>query len=63
MKDITIRNAIETDSNSIHELLMQLAAFEKILDSVDATKESTNNALFGNEPSANAMLQLLRKKL
>lgn len=63
MKDITIRNAIETDSNSIHELLMELAAFEKILDSVDATSESTNNALFGNEPSANAIVAIVEEKI
>jgi glucose-6-phosphate isomerase len=63
VKDITIRNAIETDSNSIHELLMELAAFEKILDSVDATKESTNNALFGNEPSANAIVAIVEEKI
>ena len=63
MKDITIRNAIETDSNSIHELLMELAAFEKILDSVDATTESTNNALFGDEPSANAIVGIVEKKI
>ena len=63
MKDITIRNAIETDSNSIHELLMELAAFEKILDSVDATTESTNNALFGDEPSANAIVGIVEEKI
>ena len=42
---------------------MELAAFEKILDSVDATTESTNNALFGNEPSANAIVAIVEEKI
>ena len=63
MKNITIRNAIESDSHSIHELLIELAKFEKILDSVDSSIESTHDALFGNKPSANAIVAIVEEKI
>ena len=42
---------------------MELAEFEKILDSVDSTIESTHSALFGNKPSANAIVAIVEEKI
>ena len=56
MSDLTIREAIETDSDQIHQLLMDLAEFEKITHTVEATKDLTRSALFGNSPSAEALV-------
>ena len=56
MSDLTIREAIKTDSDQIHQLLMDLAEFEKITHTVEATKDSTRSALFGNSPSAEALV-------
>ena len=56
MSDLTIREAIESDSDKIHQLLMDLAVFEKIEHTVEATNESTHSALFGESPSAEAIV-------
>ena len=42
---------------------MELAEFEKILDSVYSTTESTRDALFGNKPSANAIVAIIEEKI
>ncbi len=56
VNNLKIRQAIESDSDKIHQLLMDLAAFEKIEHSVEATNESTHSALFGESPTAEAIV-------
>lgn len=56
MSHLNIREAVAEDIPSIHHLLMELAEFERILDSVESTLESTRNALFGDNPSAKAIV-------
>ena len=56
MRNLTIRKASESDSDQIHQLLMDLAEFEKITHTVEATKESTRSALFGANPSAESLV-------
>lgn len=56
MKSATIRKAEPTDVVAIHELLMELAEFEKITHIVEATPTSTRIALFGDKPSAEALV-------
>ena len=56
MSHLNIREAVAEDIPSIHHLLMELAEFERILDSVESTLESTWNALFGDNPSAKAIV-------
>ena len=52
----TIRPAAPTDCRAIHELLMELAEFEKITHLVESTPTSTRLALFGDQPSAEALV-------
>ena len=54
VSNLTIREAVESDNDQIHQLIMDLAEFEKIKDTVEADKDSTYAALFGNDPSASA---------
>jgi GNAT superfamily N-acetyltransferase len=56
MKTATIRKAEPTDAIAIHELLMDLAEFEKITHIVEATPTSTRIALFGEKPCAEALV-------
>ena len=56
MSNLTIREAEESDNDQIHQLIMDLAEFEKIKDTVEADKDSTHAALFGNDPSAEAIV-------
>ena len=56
MSEFTIRAAEPTDAIAIHELLMELAEFEKITDWVEATPTSTRLALFGDKPAAEALV-------
>ena len=56
MSHLNIREAVAEDIPSIHHLLMELAEFERILNSVESTLESTRNALFGDNPSAKAIV-------
>ena len=58
MSNLTIREAIETDTDQIHHLLMDLAEFEKITHTVEATNESTRSALFGNRPVAESLVAI-----
>ncbi len=55
-QNFVIRQAEPTDALAIHELLMELAEFEKIADQVEATPTSTRLALFGDAPSAEALV-------
>ncbi|MDP6858892.1 MAG: hypothetical protein QF426_03635, partial [Verrucomicrobiales bacterium] len=63
MTNLTIRQAIESDSDKIHQLLMDLATFEKIEHTVEATKEATHAALFGDSPSAEAIVAELDNQI
>lgn len=56
MSDFTIRPAQVTDALAIHELLMELAEYEKIAHLVEATPASTRLALFGDAPAAQALV-------
>ena len=51
-----IRPATPDDVPAIHGLLMELAEFEKITHWVEATEESTREALFGEKPAAEALV-------
>ncbi|MDC0201264.1 GNAT family N-acetyltransferase [Verrucomicrobia bacterium] len=63
VSNLTIRKAIKSDSDKIHQLLMDLAAFEKIEHTVEATNESTQLALFGESPSAEAIVAELDNQI
>ena len=56
MSAFSIRPAEPTDCRAIHELLMELAEFEKITHLVEATPSSTRLALFGDQPTAEALV-------
>lgn len=51
-----IRPATIADVPAIHSLLLELAEYEKITDWVEATEDSTREALFGEKPSAEALV-------
>ena len=53
---MTIRLAISADVPAIHSLLLELAEFEKIAHLVEATEDSTREALFGENPAAEALV-------
>ena len=63
MSNLTIREAEESDNDQIHQLIMDLAEFEKIKDTVEADKDSTHAALFGNDPSAEAIVAEVDMKI
>lgn len=56
MKNINIRKAKPSDGDEIHHLLMELAVYEKIDHLVESTTSSTHTALFGETPSAEALI-------
>ncbi len=51
-----IRPASPEDVPAIHALLLELAEFEQITDWVEATEDSTHEALFGERPTAEALV-------
>ncbi len=51
-----IRPARPDDCEAIHGLIRELAEFEKLLHQVEATPESLNEALFGERPTAEALV-------
>ena len=56
MNDVNIRKAESSDVGEIHNLLMELAVYEKIDHLVESTANSTHEALFGENPSAEALV-------
>jgi GNAT superfamily N-acetyltransferase len=56
MTEVNIRSAHPSDSSDIHSLLMELAVFEKIEHLVESTTDSTHQALFGQRPTAHALV-------
>ena len=54
--DITISHATPTEVPMLLELIRELARFEKLEHEVEATAESLQEALFGPQPAAGALL-------
>ena len=52
----TIRAALPQDVPVIHQLILELAEFEKLTQTVIATEDSLQEHLFGSQPSAEAVL-------
>ena len=63
MKAPTIRKAQPADVDEIHCLLMELAVYEKIDHLVESNVNSTQRALFGETPSAEALVAEIGKSL
>ncbi len=63
MNDLIIREPKENETQEIHQLLLELAEFEKISSTVIANQESTHNALFSNKPSAHCLIALLDNEI
>ena len=53
---ISVRQANREDSASIHGMIRELAVYEKLEDSVTASLPDLENALFGLNPSAEALV-------
>jgi GNAT superfamily N-acetyltransferase len=54
--EIAIRPAAPADVGLIYSLIKELAAFERASDEVTGTSEQLGEALFGAEPSAEALI-------
>ena len=51
-RNVTIRPAVATDGALILQFIRDLAEYEKLLDSVEATEAHVTTALFGKNPRA-----------
>ena len=49
---VAVRPATPADAGLIHQFILDLAAYEKLLDTVQATEGDTAAALFGDNPRA-----------
>ena len=49
---VTVRPATPADAALVHQFILDLAEYEKLLDTVEATLEDTRAALFGEHPRA-----------
>jgi GNAT superfamily N-acetyltransferase len=49
---VLVRSATPADAGLIHQLILDLADYEKLLDTVQATEADTTAALFGDNPRA-----------
>jgi GNAT superfamily N-acetyltransferase len=49
---VSIRLATPTDAALIHQFILDLADYEKLLDTVQASESDTADALFGDNPRA-----------
>lgn len=58
-EDLEIRSARPGEEGSILGLIRELAAYEKLLHEVVATEEDLATALFGESPSAEALVGLV----
>ena len=56
MTQVTVRAARPEDVAAIHEFIRELADYEHALDQVTGTPEMLRGALFGDRPSAEALL-------
>lgn len=53
---LVIRPADEADAEAIHQMICELAEFEKMLDQVESTPDTIRNSLFGDVPDAEAIV-------
>ena len=51
-----VRQALETDVDRIHSLILELATYERSADQVKATPNQLRAALFGAQPAAYALV-------
>lgn len=49
---VLVRSATPADAGLIHQFILDLADYEKLLDTVQATETDTTAALFGDNPRA-----------
>lgn len=49
---VLVRSATPADAGLIHQFILDLADYEKLLDTVQATEADTTAALFGDNPRA-----------
>lgn len=49
---VTVRPATPADAALVHQFILDLAEYEKLLDTVEATLDDTRAALFGEHPRA-----------
>lgn len=56
MSDLTIEPATPADAETIHELILALARYERLEGEVTATVADTRELLFGSRPFAEALL-------
>ena len=54
--EVQIRPLVETECDLVHEMICELADFEKLRHNVEATADSVRDALFGAHPTAEAVL-------
>ena len=60
--EVALRPATPADVELIHSLIVELAAYERAPDEVTGTPELLHAALFGAEPSAEAMIAELGRE-
>jgi GNAT superfamily N-acetyltransferase len=53
---VTIRDATRDDVAAIHELVCELAAYERLAGAVESTPAMFETALFGEQPAARALV-------
>ncbi len=58
-QNLTIREATEADIPALLGLIRELAEYEKLTHLVVATEESYKQALFGDQPAAEALMALV----
>ena len=51
-----VRQALESDVDRIHSLILELATYERSADQVKATPDQLHAALFGTQPAAYALV-------
>ena len=56
MKSFVIQPAEPSDVSAIHEMIAELAEFERLTHVMVATKQSLNSALFGNRPACECLI-------
>lgn len=56
MTGVVIRRAVPEDLAVLYGLLMELAEYERLLDTVRLTQEGFNQALFGAQPALEAIM-------
>lgn len=57
-----LRPAKQSDIPAIHELMLEMAEFEKMTDIFKASHESLSNSFFGPQPAANCLVITTEQK-